>query len=103
MNFETLGADTYKTPRTPHQTFVAKAIVFSSRISFLKELRRNMMEIKERERERQSAERQTETDERDSWGGQKLNTQMLINPNRHIDDVEDKSQDYSVSVSLRGV
>lgn len=47
-------------------------------------------------------ERQTETDERDG-GGQKLNTQMLINANRQADDVEDKSQDYSVSVSLRGV
>lgn len=47
-------------------------------------------------------ERQTETDERDG-GGQKLNTQMLINANRQTDDVEDKSQDYSVSVSLRGV
>lgn len=55
-----MGADTYKTPRTPHQTFVAKAIVFSSRISFLKELRRNMMKIKERERERETECRETD-------------------------------------------
>lgn len=61
---------------------------------------------KERERDErdrvQGREKQTETDERDG-GGQKLNTQMLINANRQTDDVEDKSQDYSVSVSLRGV
>lgn len=63
-----------------------------------------MMKKSEREeRDRvQGRERQTETDEKDR-GGQKLNTQMLINPNRHTDDVEDKSQDYSVSVSQRNV
>lgn len=69
MNFETLGADTYKTPRTPHQTFVAKAIVFSSRISFLKELRRNMMEIKERERERDRVQRDRQKQMRETVEG----------------------------------
>lgn len=62
------------------------------------------MEIKERERERDRVQRDRQKQMRETvGGGQKLNTQMLINPNRHIDDVEDKSQDYSVSVSLRGV